>query len=70
MQFPERLNMLRREKGITADKMAKALFVEIRTYRKYESGHIMPDYRKLIILADILEVSLDYLLCRCENRDE
>ena len=70
MQFPERLNALRREKGITADKMAKALFVETRTYRKYESGHIMPDYRKLIILADMLEVSLDYLLCRCENRDE
>lgn len=62
--LPERLNRLRRSRGVTAKRMAEVLCVEIRTYRKYESGHLMPDYFKLVRIADILDVSLDYLLCR------
>ena len=61
-----RVNILRKQKGITAEQMARELFVTIRTYRKYESGDIALPVDILIRIADILDVSLDYLLCRDE----
>ncbi len=64
--FPQRLNATRKEKGFTAQKMADLLTVALRTYRNYESGHSSPNIYMLIQIADILDVSTDYLLCRDE----
>ena len=36
--FSDRLNKTRKERGITAQKMADELQTGIRNYRKYESG--------------------------------
>ena len=33
-------------------------------YQKYELGTSEPNLAKLVILADLFNVSLDYLLCR------
>ena len=62
--FAERLNAIRKERGITAQKMADALQTGIRNYRKYESGDAKPTLDGLVQIADILDVSTDYLLCR------
>lgn len=62
----ERLNKTRKEKGITAQQMADALQTGLRNYRKYESGHANPTLEGLVLIADILNVSTDYLLCRDE----
>lgn len=64
MMFPERLNATRKAQGFTAQKMADMLSVTIRTYRHYESGHSAPSLTALVQIADILNVSTDYLLCR------
>ena len=64
MMFEERLNRTRKEKGITAQKMADALNTGIRNYRKYESGDAKPTLDGLVLIADLLDVSTDYLLCR------
>lgn len=64
MMFAERLNRTRKEKGITAQKMADALNTGIRNYRKYESGDAKPSLDGLVLIADLLDVSTDYLLCR------
>ena len=64
MMFAERLNRTRKEKGITAQKMADALNTGIRNYRKYESGDAKPTLDGLVLIADLLDVSTDYLLCR------
>lgn len=64
--FPARLNQTRKLKGFTAQKMADLLAITIRTYRNYESGHSAPSLDMLIKIADILDVSTDYLLCRDE----
>ena len=64
MLFAERLNRTRKEKGITAQKMADALNTGIRNYRKYESGDAKPTLDGLVLIADLLDVSTDYLLCR------
>ena len=60
----QRLNQIRKERGISAQKMADLLHTGIRNYRKYESGDAKPTIDGLVQIADILEVSTDYLLCR------
>lgn len=64
--FPERLNKTRKSKGITAQQMADRLCTGIRNYRKYESGDAKPTLDGLVQIADILDVSTDYLLGRDE----
>jgi len=64
--FGERLNKTRKEKGFTAQKMADLLHTGLRNYRKYESGDAKPTLEGIVMIADILDVSVDYLLCRDE----
>lgn len=62
----DRLNKTRKAKGLTAQQMADMLLTGIRNYRKYESGDSKPTLEGLVSIADILDVSTDYLLCRDE----
>lgn len=64
MRFNERLNNTRKLKGFTAQYMADNLCINIRSYRAYESSDRMPNLDTLVKIADILDVSTDYLLCR------
>ena len=64
--FSERLNKTRKEKGFTAQQMADLLQTGIRNYRKYESGDAKPTLDGLVAIANILDVSTDYLLRRDE----
>lgn len=62
--FSERLKQLRSEKQILQKDIAKYLEVTVRTYQYYESGELEPDLEKLVKLADLFNVSTDYLLGR------
>ncbi|MDE6838489.1 MAG: helix-turn-helix domain-containing protein [Acutalibacter sp.] len=64
--FSKRLNETRKKRGITAQQMADYLRIGLRSYRNYESGDREPSLEVLIQIADKLEVSTDYLLCRVE----
>lgn len=64
--FSDRLNKTRKECGLTAQQMADSLQTGLRNYRKYESGDAKPTLDGLIAIADLLDVSTDYLLCRDE----
>lgn len=62
--FPKRLNQTRKNKGITAQTMADKLGLALRSYQFYESGKRSPSLDTLVKIADVLDVSTDYLLCR------
>lgn len=62
--FSDRLNSVRKQRGYTAQQMADILHTGIRNYRKYESGDAKPTLEALVVIADTLDVSIDYLLCR------
>lgn len=62
--FKERLNRTRKLHGVTAQQMADYLSIGLRSYRNYESGDREPSLDTLTRIADILDVSTDYLLCR------
>lgn len=64
MDFGKRLNQTRKERGKTAQNMADMLGIGIRSYRAYESNTREPYYETLVKVADYLDVSTDFLLCR------
>ena len=66
MSFGKRLNQTRKERGKTAQNMADMLGIGLRSYRAYESDNREPGFQNLSKIADFLDVSTDYLLCRDE----
>jgi len=64
LNFGNRLRQLRKEKGLTQAELAKLLSIGESTISFYESGKRQPDYETLIRIADLFNVSVDYLLGR------
>lgn len=64
MKFNEILYKTRLEKGLSAKNVADKIGISPRGYRFYESGDRQPNVTKLIKIADVLDVSLDYLTGR------
>ena len=66
--FGNRLQQLRKEKGVYQREMAALLDITLRAYQLYEADRGYPTVPGLIRLADYFDVSLDYLVGRAENR--
>ncbi len=62
--FQERLKKLRNEKKLSQEKLGKVLNVNLRTIAYYESGERTPSPETLSQMADLFEVSVDYLMGR------
>ena len=59
-----RIRALRKREHLTQQEMANLLGISRRTYANYERGvHAMP-VEVLVCIADIFDVSLDYLTGR------
>ena len=58
------LNKTRKAQGLTAQQMADYLGINLRSYRAYESNDRQPSLQMLVKIADKLNVTTDYLLCR------
>ena len=61
MSFSVKLQEIRREKGITQEKLAEMMNVSRQAVSKWESGEGYPETNALIQLANNLECSLDQL---------
>ena len=64
--FCKRLRQTRMDRKLTQQKMADALQLSLNAYQKYEQAEREPSLNCLVKIADILDVSTDYLLCRDE----
>lgn len=64
--FNKRLREMRIKRGYTQQRLADILDIALRSYQCYETGTRTPNYTLLILIADTLNVSLDYLLGRDE----
>ncbi|MBR3439916.1 MAG: helix-turn-helix transcriptional regulator [Clostridia bacterium] len=62
-----RLKELRKERGISQQKIAIDLNMNQNSISRYENGQREADYKTLIMLADYFNVSVDYLLGRTDN---
>lgn len=64
--FGTRLRETRMKAGITQQKTADSLNITLRSYQRYEGGDCEPPLTTLIAIADLFDISIDYLLCRDE----
>lgn len=62
--FNKRLRETRMKCGFTQQNMADKLQISLNAYQKYEQAERSPSLDCLVLIADIFDVSLDYLLCR------
>jgi len=62
--FNNRLREVRMLKGLTQEKLSEIVGVGLRNYQYYEQGKHVPSFEVLIKLADVLNVSIDYLVGR------
>jgi len=62
MKFYEKLQMLRREKGLSQEMLAEMLDVSRQAVSKWESGQTYPETDKLIAISNIFGVTLDSLV--------
>lgn len=62
MEFNEKLQLLRRTRGISQEKLAEEIGVSRQVISKWEEGDEIPDMHDLMALSDWFNVSLDELL--------
>ena len=62
MEFHEKLQELRKQKGITQEELAEALYVSRAAISKWESGRGYPNIDSLKALAKFYAVTIDTLL--------
>jgi transcriptional regulator with XRE-family HTH domain len=67
MSFGARVIEVRKERGMSQEQLAKALGATPTTVGRYERDEVKPSIEVAVKIAEVLEVSLDYLTGRSQN---
>jgi len=70
MSFSEKLLQLRKEKGYSQEALAEKLGTTRQAVSKWENGQGYPETEKLLIIGNLFEVSIDYLLKETEQKGD
>ena len=62
MELPEKIQKLRKERGLTQEQFAEQLFVSRTAVSKWETGRGMPSMDSLQMIAKFFGITLDELL--------
>ena len=62
MVFCEKLQILRKNKGLTQEELADRLNISRAAVAKWESGQSYPDISNLIQISNLMNVTIDYLV--------
>ena len=62
MIFSEKLQLIRKSKGMTQEELAEKLAVSRQAVAKWESGQVYPDISNLIQISNLFNVTVDYLV--------
>ena len=65
-EFPQILRGLRKACGYTQLDVADRLGIAYQSYQAYERGVALPTLKNFVAIADLYDVSLDYLIGRKE----
>lgn len=69
MVFNERLKQLRMENGLTQEQTAAKLSMAYRNYQRLEAKDNTPNFANLLQIADLFDVSIDYLTGRTDKQE-
>lgn len=70
MNIADRIQSLRKSKGISQEELADKIGVSRQAVSKWESEQSLPDMEKIILLSDFFDVTTDYLLKGIEPAQE
>lgn len=62
MIFSEKLQLIRKNQGITQEQLAEKLDVSRQAVAKWESGQVYPDINNLIQISNLFHATVDYLV--------
>ena len=62
MTIADRIQSLRKQKGMSQEELADRVGVSRQAVSKWESEQANPDIDKIVIMSDIFDVTTDYLL--------
>ena len=62
MIFSEKLQLIRKNQGLTQEELAEKLDVSRQAVAKWESGQVYPDICNLIQISNLFNVTVDYLV--------
>jgi bacteriophage CI repressor helix-turn-helix domain len=62
-----RLKKLRNQEGLSREVLAETLGISSETVRRIERGKNGTSIDTLVLFAEYFKVSLDYIVCGCEN---
>lgn len=60
--FSEKLQLIRKNKGLTQEELAEKLSVSRQAVAKWESGQVYPEITNLIQISNLFNVTVDYLV--------
>ena len=63
----EHIAALRKSKGLTQSELGERLGVSFQAVSKWERGETLPDITNLPDLANVLETTVDFILCGSEK---
>lgn len=70
MEFAERLKTLRKQVKLTQAQIAEKLDISQQAYASWERGAKKPTQENLVKIAQVLNVSVDYLVGNSEEKKE
>ena len=70
MEFSERLKKLRKQEQLTQVDVAEKLGISQPAYASWERGVKKPTQENLVKIAQILNVSVDYLVGNSDNTED
>jgi len=70
MTFGEKLQLLRKQKGMSQEQLASQLNVSRQAVSKWELNSSLPDTDNIIQLSKLFGVSTDYLLCNDSDNND
>ena len=70
MEFSERLKDLRKQVGLTQVDVARKLGISQQAYASWERGAKKPTQENLVKIAQVLNVSIDYLVGNSEEKTD
>lgn len=69
MSFGEKLQMLRKQRGLSQEMLAEKLNVSRQSVSKWENDDTYPEMDKMISLSQLFDVTLDYLVKENNKED-
>ena len=70
MNIADRIQNLRKMKGVSQEELADKIGVSRQAISKWESEQSIPEIDKIIIMSDYFEVTTDYILKGIETKEQ